>query len=384
MNKEWLIELDRKDFYDRVHLMTIANGYMGVKGYFPEMFEKKDSSILVIGIYDQVGEKWKEIVNQPNYWHCEFKVDGEKVELKDENTESFSVYLDMYTSKITLSYIWRSERGKRLEVKHERIICHDRRNTAAWKMSIKSLGGSVDLALTLGIDADVYDANGPHLQGFSAGELAKGFFLNCQTQQHKYQITVSNHIALTADGKEIERGEIKKEEKTITAEYKFKLADGKAAALENIGYLFTSRDSQEPLEDAVEAAKQEIMFADMYKTHSTAIKEQWNLADIIIDGDEKDQKYMRFNLHILLTSVPKDYDYGFTPSRMLSAQTYKGAIFWEVDTYAFPFLAYVFPQYAKNHLVYRYNCLAHEPPEHGKDVNDYLKTVLKIRQQWER
>ena len=82
MNKEWLIELDRKDFYDRVHLMTIANGYMGVKGYFPELFEKKDSSVLVIGIYDQVGEKWKEIINNPNFWYSEFTIDGEKVEIK--------------------------------------------------------------------------------------------------------------------------------------------------------------------------------------------------------------------------------------------------------------------------------------------------------------
>ena len=56
---------------------------------------------------------------------------------------------------------------------------------------------------------------------------------------------------------------------------------------------------------------------ELFETHSEALKKQWELTDVIIEGDEKAQKYMRFNLHILLISVPKDYDYGFTPSRML-------------------------------------------------------------------
>ena len=66
---------------------------------------------------------------------------------------------------------------------------------------------------------------------------------------------------------------------------------------------------------------------------------------------------MRYNIYILLVSIPKDYDYASIPSRSLSYATYKGATFWEVDTYAFPFYAAVFPEYARNLLAYRYKSL---------------------------
>lgn len=359
MDTEWIIELDRHDYQKRVHLMTIANGYMGVKGYFPELFGKNDSSVLAIGIYDQVGEQWKEIINNPNFWDCVFEIDSEKVELRDDNTESFRVFLDMSCSKLTMQYVWKSRTGKLIEVVHERIVCYDRRNKAAWKMKIKNLSGNADILVKVGLDADVVDTFGPHLENISCGEDDLGLYLNAYTQQHKYNIAVSGSVFAAIDNKAIIPGNIEKSEKYITRPYRFELDEGKTVVFENMANLFTSRDSQIPLEDAVNALKLEYSFDKLFDSHAAAIKKQWEITDVIIKGDEKAQKYMRFNLHILIISVPKDYDYCFTPSRMLSAQTYKGSIFWEVDTYAFPYLCHVFPQYAKNHLNYRYKTLAH-------------------------
>ena len=368
MNKEWTICLEKEDYKNRNHLMTIQNGYMGIRGYFPEMFEKKDSCILVLGIYDQVGNRWKEIINNPNFWSCDFVADGEKVELLDHNTESFKIFLDMQCSKVTMQYVWKSRNRNRLEIKHERFVCYNRRNTAAWRMEITSLDNDLEVTLKLGIDGDVTDANGPHLQDITIGEVDRGFYLNSYTQQHKYNISASNRISLTVDALEINKGQVEKEEKCIKAEYRFTLAKNKSAVCDIRGHIFSSRDSQSPLEDAVEAASNTISFSDLFESHSIALKRNWELTDIVIEGDEKAQKYTRFNLHTLLTSVPKDYDYGFIPSRALSAQTYKGAIFWEVDTYAFPFFAYVHPHYARNHLLYRYKTLAHalkKAKDHG-------------------
>lgn len=368
MEKEWLIQLDMADYINRNHLMTIQNGYMGVRGCFCELFEKKDSSLIVSGIYDQVGEKWKEIINNPDFWYCEFEADGEKVRLTNENTEDFKVYLDMHCSKITMQYIWKSKNNKKMAVTHERFVCYDRRNTAVWKLSVKSLGNDINLSLKLGIDGDVIDANGPHLENFTAGVLDRGFYLDAFTQQHRYNISVSNHIDISVEERQIERGRIEKENKCIKAEYIIKLSKDQTAVCENSGHLFTSRDSQNPLEDAVSAANTSVAFEELFRTHSAALGKQWDFSDIQIKGDEKAQKYLRFNLHILLTGVPKDSDYAFIPSRALSAQTYKGSIFWEVDTYAFPFYAFVQPKYAKNHLLYRYKTLAHalkKAKDHG-------------------
>ena len=79
--------------------------------------------------------------------------------------------------------------------------------------------------------------------------------------------------------------------------------------------------------------------------------------DAEVNRVKQSELFMRYNLYILIISIPKTFDYAAIPSRSLSYATYKGAIFWEVDTYAFPFYAAVFPEYAKNILAYRFKGL---------------------------
>lgn len=368
MDKTWIIEQSMADYLKRNHISTIQNGYIGIRGYFSELFENKDSSILVLGIYDQVGDKWKEIINNPNFWYNEFIVDGERIKLDFENTDDFKISLDMYCSKITMQYVWKSSKNKRIEIMHERFACYDRANNAVWKFSMKSLDGEVDISIRFGIDGNVIDANGPHLENITTGEYENGFYMNSYTQQHKYNISAANTILVDVGNKVISHGIAEIEDRCIKAEYKFKLEKDEKADCINNGYIYTSRDSQQPLEDAKAAALLNIPYEVLLETHCAAMKNHWDLTDVIIEGDKKAQKYARFNLYILLVSVSKDYDYCFIPSRALSAQTYKGSIFWEVDTYAFPFYAYVHPQYARNHLLYRYKTFAHaikKAKDHG-------------------
>ena len=66
-DKNWIVELEKSDYQGyyktdaegnrkkvvgRNHLLLIANGYVGVRGNFAEIFDEKvDSSTHVIGIY---------------------------------------------------------------------------------------------------------------------------------------------------------------------------------------------------------------------------------------------------------------------------------------------------------------------------------------------
>ena len=358
-NKDWTIELEREDYAGRPHIFMLANGYMGVNGCFSEVFGREGSTILVLGIYDQVGEAWNEIINEPNFLYSEFYADGEKIALNDKNTEEFSASLDIKHAIVKLGYIWKSSKGKKIKVSHERIVCADRKNTAGWKFSFESLSDDADMNLVFGIDGEVIDDNGVHLDKFSSEELEDGVLLNCFTQLGKYQISCSNNIEITASGKKVVNGAAEIGLKCIKTSYKFRLAKGKAAQGENIAHILTSRDSQDTIADAERLAGAKWKFDELFDSHSREFVKLWETADIVIDGDDKAQKYMRYSIYALLSSMPRAIDYASVPARMLSTQTYKGAIFWDMDTHAYPFCANVFPQMARNHLLYRYKCLPH-------------------------
>ena len=417
-DKNWIVELEKSDyqgFYKdgkkvvgRNHLLLIANGYVGVRGNFAELFDEKvDSSTHVIGIYDQVGyddptkDIWKEIINMPDFMSAPMVFDGEKVFLAQDadNYSDFSVALDMRTAILTLKYIYKSAKGNRLQVEIERFCAYSEKNLVYNVAKLTSLDADAVLEYTPGIHYDVFDANGRHLENFMVNECEGGYILTANTQQHKYKVAISGKNILSGDAKK----ELVKEDEAIREKYTINLKKGKEFTVTTQNTLYTSRDSMDPVADALRAS---FDYATVKKDHLELFAKHWDKSNVEIDVDEeyvekylvndirpvvidsldrdikygnvkaenrgaelekrvrielervkKSELFMRYNIYILLVSIPKDYDYASIPSRSLSYATYKGATFWEVDTYAFPYYAAVFPEYAKNLLAYRYKSL---------------------------
>ncbi|MCG8527142.1 MAG: hypothetical protein MI748_12225 [Opitutales bacterium] len=422
--RKWIVDLEKSDYQGyfvkdengndkkivgRNHLLMIANGFVGVRGNYAELFDEPvDSSIHVIGIYDQVGyddpskDIWKEIINMPDFMSAPMEFDGEKVFLKRdvENYSDFNISLNMRNATVTLRYIWKSEKGNRLQVEVERFCAYQEKNLVYNKATITSLDTDGELSYSTGVHYDVFDSNGRHLEDFMVDECEGGYILTAQTQQHKYKVAISGKNTVSG---EVASREITKGEEEIRENFKIDLKKGKAFTITTQNTLFTSRESTDPVAGALRASYD---FDEVKAAHEELLGAHWDAANVEIDVDEeyvdkylindikptvmdsllRDIKYgnvkeenkdaefekrvavelarvkksdyfMRYNLYILLVSIPKDYDYASIPSRSLSYQTYKGSIFWEVDTYAFPFYALVYPDYAKNLLSYRFKSL---------------------------
>jgi len=417
-DKNWIVELEQLDyqgFFDkgkkvvgRNHLLLTANGFIGVRGCFAELFDDKaDSSIHCIGIYDQVGyddpskDIWKEIINFPDFMSAPMLFDGEPVFINREknNVSDFHVSIDMKTAILTLSYVWKSKKGNSLKVEVNRFCSHSRHNLVYNTISLTSLDKDASLDYSTGINGDVFDANGVHLHDFYKCECDGGYMLTAKTGQHKYQIAISskNHPSVKV------KSQVAFGEKDVWEKHIISLKKGKAVEIISQHAVYTSRDSLDPVADALSA---DFDYTSEKEKHIESMAEHWDAANVEIEVDEKyidthlkreiatdvaervdreikyglikqkdktnriqnevdaeiirvkkSQLFMRYNLYILLISIPKTFDYASIPSRSLSYSTYKGAIFWEVDTYAFPFYASVFPEYAKNLLQYRYKTL---------------------------
>jgi trehalose/maltose hydrolase-like predicted phosphorylase len=415
---KWTIELDQSDFQGcrgaekkragRNHLLLIANGYVGVRGCLTELFEaKEDSSIHCLGIYDQADHdnpkpgSWKEIVNLPDFMSADITFESERVFLNPDksNVCEFRIWLDLQHAILHLQYVWKSSTGNRLRVDLSRFCSFHDKNLVFNRVQLASLDADAALEYSPSIAADVYDSHGAHLRDFCMGEHEGGCFFTAKTLQHDYEVAISSsHELSTAAERRITRGE-----KAISQSFSCRLAKGKPLTVTSRHALFTSRDSVDPLADALSSSSD---YDSELGRHIAEMERHWQAANVEIDVDkvyindhmkkrieriaeekvrselrhglipdgerekrvneevqreihglESSELYLRYCLYIAIVSVPRDLDYASIPSRSLSSSTYKGAIFWEVDTYAFPFYASVFPAYARNLLLYRFKTL---------------------------
>jgi nigerose phosphorylase len=76
-----------------------------------------------------------------------------------------------------------------------------------------------------------------------------------------------------------------------------------------------------------------------------------------VEGDLESQLALRYSMFLLLSSAPFHSENLSIPARALSAQVYKGAVFWDTDIFMFPFFLSAFPEVARNLIAYRIHTL---------------------------
>src|SRR5208282_857297 len=71
MSNLWKVSTDKftnekESIMRNGNVYQLANGYMGYRGTLDEFGPKQKVGITLAGIYDQVGDAWREPVNAPN------------------------------------------------------------------------------------------------------------------------------------------------------------------------------------------------------------------------------------------------------------------------------------------------------------------------------
>lgn len=62
----------------------MGNGYFGIRGTLEEYTKKQMCAVNMAGIYDKMGNSWRESVNAPNPLYTYIKVNGKIYALPDE------------------------------------------------------------------------------------------------------------------------------------------------------------------------------------------------------------------------------------------------------------------------------------------------------------
>ena len=90
---------------DNGNRLLVGNGYLGIRGTLEEAGKAQLAAINLAGIYDRVGDGWREPLNAPNPLYTRVRVNGRLLTALDGSADSHTQALDFrhgIYSRITL------------------------------------------------------------------------------------------------------------------------------------------------------------------------------------------------------------------------------------------------------------------------------------------
>lgn len=331
----------------------IGNGYMGYRGTLEEDTRERMTATIVAGLYDRVGDQWREPVNMPNALSVQVIADGAPLDARTCPLESHSQSLDLHRGVHERKTSFAGPNGNPLSVTCTRFASATYLHLLCLRCTLEARRDCT-VVLRIRIDGDMWDLNGRHLEGlFSSieGDVAS---LSARTHERGLAVAVSQCIS--AAGAEM-RHEL--EENGAAANVIVPLSAGVPFTVDVFAAVYTGLDCSDPVlssqaESRMAAARG---FDDLLQKHCDLWESRWERCDIVIDGDPEAQCAMRFNMYHLLSIAPAHSSSLSIPARGLSGQMYKGAIFWDTEVFMLPFFMFTFPGIARNLLMYRFHTL---------------------------
>jgi kojibiose phosphorylase/nigerose phosphorylase len=331
----------------------VGNGYMGVRGTLDEYDKSNLVAINLAGIYDQVGNSWREPLNAPNAFYAFLNVDGKDLKLPVTEAKDHFVELDYRHGVLKRSTTWAVDKGD-ITLVSERFVSMKDVHLGAEKISITA-DFDAQISLTVGIDGDVWDINGPHYDElmFDVDDVLS---VNAVTHEKKYNVSV----ALSTNADFVCDKNVVRDENKILETIKFDAVKGQTYEVERYFAIFTTKDCDASMKEAValvQKAASEGFDAALYN-QVNKWEDLWKLSEVEIEGDDKAMEALNYSLYHLHCIAPRHTDSLSIAARGLSGQTYKGAVFWDTEMFILDFFLMTEPDVAKKLMKYRIDTLA--------------------------
>ncbi len=324
----------------------IGNGYFGIRGTMEEYTKEYMPAVNMAGIYDKVGDAWRESVNAPNPLYTYVKINGKKLALPDAEPISHKQELDIAKGIHTRCTTWQTEGGE-VCVTCERFADMARRNAVGMRYTLKT-DFDCTAEITTGIDGDVWDINGPHFVKIDTASRGDIEAVSGTTGEKGIIVTAQECVSYRFDGEINVRCGEKQVLKTIT----FTAKANTEYCFEKTALIYASCD-EKPCTDAAD----ELNYADLKREHIAAWERIWDVSEVEIDGDDEAMLALNYSIYHLNCIAPRGLSGISIPARGLSGQVYKGAVFWDTEMFMIDYYIHTEPAVAKTLLQYRIDTL---------------------------
>lgn len=356
----------------------LGNGYMGYRGTMEEYDKDQLVACNLAGLYDKVGDQWREPVNAPNGLFTTLSCDdGVLLDICTNEPVEHSQSLDIRRGLHQRVTVFNAPEDNKVTVISERFLSLANVHLICMKYSFQVLK-NCRISVETGIDGDVWDINGPHLKDIKAAVKEDLIVLDSVSNELACPVSVAEGILLKStqfggirfegnqsgdihgifkcDPKIRIRTHDNKVLRKITVEAQpdetYTLYKYVTVYTGNDGVEDVSLSSAEDCQKAVDKGYDALLAENTEQWH-----ERWRCVDVRINGDEEAQFALRYSIYHLLSIAPAHSDRMSIPARGLSGQVYKGAIFWDTEMFMLPFFLYTDPAIAKNLIRYRIHTL---------------------------
>lgn len=330
-----------------------GNGYLGIRGTLEEYGKEQLAAVNLAGIYDKVGDGWREPLNAPNPLYTRIKVDGVLLSLPETEPERHVQEVDYRHGLVKRMTVYKVQRGT-ITVEAERFAHMQKKHLVCMRYKVTT-DFHADVEVLTGIDADVWDINGPH---YDAIELRAGgsmLLVNAVTHEKKDKVAVAEQYGTKA----CHELKNKEEEKKVLHRISYVSDVNEPVVIEKRMTVYTTNDVADPKaaaeEELLNAAGEE--YDTLRREHMDAWEALWNCAEVEIEGDETAEQAINYSLYHLMSIAPSHSRSQSIPARGLSGQTYKGAVFWDTEMFMLDFFLNTNPAVAKTLLRYRIDTL---------------------------
>ncbi|AFI88792.1 glycoside hydrolase family 65 protein [Pectobacterium parmentieri] len=364
-----------KEEYAIESLLTVANGYLGVRGAMPDM-QANDATYpatYLAGCYNQaqsniVGHMVtnEDFVNAPDARAIRIKI-GNGNWLTPETNKNIALYRHLSLKNGVLEQNWLVEDDQKRQIQIRSQILADMSHPTRFAIEycFTPLNFHGDITISTHIDGETYNygvaryrsLTSHHYEVLSCAVSGKNAYLNAKTLQSGIGMGFSS--AIRGDFFTEKDIHIQEEPNKVSQSITCSVIQGKTYQFEKSVNIRLSTVFPDEWHIADESVL--VDFATQLKSTQQAWESLWDKTDIIIDGDLMSQKLLRLHTYHLMCSCSpfsnKDYQLDVSvTARGLHGEAYRGHIFWD-EIFILPFYIMHFPQTARQLLMYRYNRL---------------------------
>ncbi len=343
----WQIEnnlLTPDSIPDNGNRLLVGNGYLGIRGTLEEAGKEQLAAVNLAGVYDQVGNGWREPLNAPNPLYTRVRIGGKLLTALDGSADVHTQSLDFRYGIYSRRTHWR-EAGVTVHGTH---IAHMGQEHLILLSFAVTADRDMELELIAGIDTDIWEIYGPHYLRFDEKTEGAALFCTAPVQNRIDSVSVGRKCVLNVPA------QLRQERNELV--FHLCLKAGQRAELRSVSAVFTTRDCPDP-EQAVRESLACANYDTLLKSHAAAWEKIWAVGAVEIEGDEAAQDCLNYSLYHLNSIAPRSGKPLSIPARGLSGQTYKGAVFWDSEMFILDYFLYTQPEVARSMVLYRIDTL---------------------------
>ena len=360
---------NKADITKHESIFSLGNGAMGMRANFEEDYTGDTlQGSYIGGVYypdkTRVGwwkngypEYFAKVLNAPSWIGLHIKINGELLDLNTcLEVKNFCRQLNMKEGWYERSFTAMLPNQQEIQVKVLRFLSLRYDELGALRYEITPLTTEATIEIESYLDSGIKNSDANWDEHFwntleiSSEDNFATILAETKKTGFKVHTFMQNQLFIDNKALNISSKENKKEN-YIGLQYEVKVKQNQTFCIEKYGGYSRSNDYST-------LSKSIALFDSLLENQREDWATIWETSDIVIEGDEKAQQGIRFNIFQLNQTYSGKYAHLNIGPKGFTGEKYGGSTYWDTEAYCLPFyMATKGAEVARNLLMYRYNQL---------------------------